>query len=405
MMRRAGAKTENGMRFVIKAGVIFGTVLGIAAAVFVASAAGIANVPATEAAAEPIDFQKARGLLQKRQQGLSLTAEEEAYLRRAIEARRAQRRDPSREARGPALPDRPSIGQKPITDMTADDRYKGQDGGLYGRGSNRPPDAHCRAAEAELAKIRPLNKGGAPSDDGRVVLISISMSNATQEFSEFKRIADIDPLKARCLTIVDCAQGGQAMAEWVPPDARPWAEAMRRISAAGVTPAQVQVAWIKLANKRPQGDLEEHGRALQRDTEAVLRNVRAKFPNLRIAYLGSRIYGGYGTTSLNPEPYAYESGFVVRWLIRDQIGQKEAMNFDSAKGAVQMPLLLWGPYLWGDGVTPRQGDGLTWVREDFGGDGTHPSPAGRTKVANLLLDFFKTDPLARSWFVEKKAAQ
>jgi len=372
---------------------------------FVASAAGTETGLAAEAADAPIDFQRARGLLQKRQQGLSLTAEEEAYLRRAIEARRSAGRASRQGGRDATAPGRPHIGQKPITDMTADDRYKGQDGGLYGKGANRPPDAHRRAAEAELAKVRSLDKDGKPAEDGRVVLISISMSNATQEFSEFKRIADVDPAKARRLIIVDCAQGGQAMAEWVPPDARPWTEAQRRISAAGVTPAQVQLGWIKLANKRPQGDLEEHGRILQRDTEAVLRNAKARFPNLRIAYLGSRIYGGYGTTSLNPEPYAYESGFVVRWLIQDQIAQKDAMNYDPAKGAVQMSLLLWGPYMWSDGTTPRQGDGLVWASEDFGGDGTHPSPAGRTKVANLLLDFFKTDPLANPWFVEKSAAQ
>lgn len=351
-------------------------------------------------AGAPIDFERARGLLQKRQRGQALSADEEGYLRRAIEARRGR-------AGGGASPPSPraSIGQKPLTDMTADDRYKGQDGGLYGEGRNVPPEAHRRAAEAELAKIRPLDSGGRSDAEGRVVLVSISMSNATQEFSEFKRMADVDPAKSPRLTIVDCAQGGQAMAEWVSPDARPWAEAARRIAAAGVTPAQVQVAWIKLANKGPRGELEEHGRILQRDTLAVIQNSKAKFPNLRIAYLSSRIYGGYAAGSLNPEPYAYESGFVVRWMIQDQIRGGEALNYDAAKGSIRAPILLWGPYLWADGVTPRQGDKLVWERGDLGGDGTHPSPSGRQKVANLLLDFFKSDPLAKSWFVGNAVAR
>ena len=68
-------------------------------------------------------------------------------------------------------------------------------------------------------------------------------------------------------------------------------------------------------------------------------------------------------------------------------------------GAVKAPLLLWGPYLWADGVTPRQSDRLTYTREDLAGDGTHPSEAGRDKVARVMLDFFKTDPLAKSWFM------
>jgi hypothetical protein len=41
--------------------------------------------------------------------------------------------------------------------------------------------------------------------------------------------------------------------------------------------------------------------------------------NLRVAYLASRIYGGYADGRLNPEPYAYEGEFVVRLLILSQI--------------------------------------------------------------------------------------
>jgi hypothetical protein len=68
---------------------------------------------------------------------------------------------------------------------------------------------------------------------------------------------------------------------------------------------------------------------------------------------------------------------------------------------VKAPLLLWGPYLWADGVTPRKGDGLVWERKDLAADGVHPSPSGRQKVADQLLKFFKTDPSARTWFVKK----
>jgi hypothetical protein len=294
---------------------------------------------------------------------------------------------------------KPSVGFTPLNEMSAEDIYKGEDGGLYGRGRNDPPEDHQAAARAETERIVPLDRDGTPSTDGRIVLVSISMSNATQEFSEFKKIADSDPDKSPRLTIVDCAQGGQAMGQWVDPNARPWAVALERLEKAGVSPRQVQVAWIKLANVAPKGDLEKHGKKLQRDTIAVLHNARERFPNLRIAYLGSRIYAGYAGTQLNPEPYAYESAFVVRWLIQDQIKGDKGLNYDPARGPVISPLLLWGPYLWGDGLTPRKADGLVWKREDLGPDGTHPSESGRKKVADLLLKFFKTDPNARTWFV------
>ena len=102
---------------------------------------------------------------------------------------------------------------------------------------------------------------------------------------------------------------------------------------------------------------------------------------------------------LNPEPYAYESAFSVRSLIEDQIKGKTELNFDPKKGQVQSPLLLWGPYLWDDGVTPQKSDGLIWKREDLAGDGTHPSQSGRQKVAELLLTFLKTDVNAKGWFL------
>ena len=60
--------------------------------------------------------------------------------------------------------------------------------------------------------------------------------------------------------------------------------------------------------------------------------------------------------------------------------------------------MLWGAYTWADGKTPRA-DGLTWLPADFNAkDGTHPSESGTTKVAQLLLKFFRHDPTARSWW-------
>jgi hypothetical protein len=350
-----------------------------------------------QAAEEKIDFAKARELMRKRQGGEKLTAEEQAYLERARKAFAA-----AGGQLGATFTKGEKSGLKPISDMTADDRYQGEDGGLYGGGKNTPPEEHRKAALAELAKIEPLDAQGKPAKEGKIVFLSISMSNATQEFSYFKQIADKDKEKSDKLVIVDGAQGGQAMAEWAPQDGGPWAEALRRIDRAGVSPAQVQVAWIKLANKGPRGGLKEHGGKLHDDTLAVIQNAKQKFPNLRIVYLASRIYGGYANGPLNPEPYAYESGFVARWLIQEQIKGEKPLNYDAARGDVKAPLLLWGPYLWADGTTPRGGDKLTYTRKDLAGDGTHPSQSGREKVANLLLEFVNEDELAKTWFTAKK---
>jgi hypothetical protein len=308
---------------------------------------------------------------------------------------------PPRPGNDPRRKSGEKLGLKPLTEMAGDDSYHGEDGGLYGGGRNVPPAGHESAARKETAQIVPRDRDGDPSPDGKIVLISISMSNWTQEFSLFKQIADRDPDKSPLVTIVDCAQGGQTMARWADARANPWSVAEQRLKQAGVTAAQVQAAWIKIANAGPTGELAQHGKPLQHDTTAVLQNARARFPNLRIVYLESRIFAGYATSGLNPEPYAYEGAFVVRWLIQAQINGDEALNYDPRRGAVKSPLLLWGAYLWADGLQPRQGDGLVWKREDLAGDGTHPSEAGRRKVADLLLKFCKTDANLKSWFIKQ----
>jgi hypothetical protein len=293
---------------------------------------------------------------------------------------------------------------KPLSDMAASDKYKGEDGGLYGAGQNEPPKEHRAAALKEIEKIVPLDADGKPAKDGKIVLVSIGMSNTTQEFSRFKQAADRDPDKSASVVIVDGAQGGQAAAQWAGKDKRPWAELEKRLQNAGVSPAQVQAAWVKQAEIQ-QGNLGEfpaHAKKFKDNLQIIVQILKEKFPNLRVVYLSSRIYAGYATTRLNPEPYAYEGAFSVRWLIQDQIKGSAELNFDASKGAVKSALLLWGPYLWANGTTPRKDDQLVYERKDLSDkDGTHPSDSGRQKVAELLLKFFKSNDLAKPWFTRR----
>lgn len=333
--------------------------------------------------ADGIDRAKAQTLFRREQGGEKLTADEQAYLDKAKEARK---RGGGGGSSGAGNQRKAPESLKPLSDMSAEDLYEGEDGGLYGGGKNTLPESLAKAAEAACEQIKPI--------DGKVALVSISMSNATMEFSTFKRIADADGRKSDKLTIVDCAQGGQAMAEWVDLEGPPWQEAMRRIESAGVAPAQVQVAWIKLANKSPDGSMKDHLTKLEADTTKVLQNAKSKFPNLRIAYLGSRIWAGNGKGGLNPEPYAYESAFGVRHLIQQQLEGDPALVEGKA------PLLLWGPYLWAEGTKGRTLDDLKWEPQDFNNDGVHPSGSGREKVAHQLLEFFANDGLAKGWFAK-----
>ena len=256
------------------------------------------------------------------------------------------------------------------------------------------PAFHLAEGLARARAIAPLDATGRPATSGRYVFISIGMSNTTQEFSTFKPMADADGSRDPRLIVVDGAQGGVTAADWSNPACPCWNQVESRLQSAGASAAQVATAWIKLADRQPSEGWPGHAEKLRDNIVRVLQLLPARFPNLKLAYLSSRIYAGYATSTLNPEPYAYQSGFSVRWTIDEQL--RGQLRYEGPSPAA--PWLAWGPYLWADGLTPRS-DGLTWSCSEFQSDGTHPGTSGRQKVAMRLLEFVRTDPTAREWYL------
>lgn len=289
-----------------------------------------------------------------------------------------------------------SVGSTPLDQLGAG-TYLGFQGGLYPGGTNAMPEAHLVAGLAEATAVVPRNAAGQPAANGKVVLLSIGMSNCSQEFSRFVQIASADPLKHPRVQAVNGAQGGQTAAIIQNPDARFWTVVDERLAQANATREQVQVVWFKDADAQPTSGFPAHAETLHDEFVAILQVIRDRFPNARLCYIASRIYAGYATTSLNPEPYAYEHAFAVKWTIEDQIAGASELNFDPARGPVVAPWIAWGTYNWADGTIPGS-DGLTWACSDFQADGTHPSIAGANKVANRLASFLRTEPTAASWY-------
>jgi lysophospholipase L1-like esterase len=327
----------------------------------------------------------------KQRRGEPVSDEERRYVQGVMAKRR--------EEYAKAHPPQDYTGLVPLTDL-GKGTYKGEQGGLYPEGENAPPSAHLKAGLELARRIAPLNQEGQRSEDGKIVLLTIGMSNTTQETQAFQKRAVADPELDPRLVIVDGAQGGQTATITANPQSNFWKVVDQRLSEARITVKQVQVVWLKQANAGPTQPFPEEVKKLESDLAGTLRNLSDRFLNLKIAYLSSRIYAGYASTPLNPEPHAYESAFAVKWLIADQTSGKPELNYDAAKGQVRAPWLGWGPYLWADGRKGRK-DGRVWLPEDLGPDGTHPSMQGREKVAKLLLDFFKEDATSKTWFVSR----
>src|SRR5258706_126918 len=313
-----------------------------------------------------------------------------------------------------------NLGVNPLNEMGFT-TYSNSVGGLYPNGANTRPPAH-EAAGLRIATndIVPLNaSGSADTNNRKIVLLSLGVSNTTQEWASgdnvthnitnaFKYRADLDPSKNPQLVIVDGAFGGQDAITWTNPASGNWAMVIaQRLAAAGVTTNQVQAVWLNQAMVAAHnyGSFPGHAQALQGYLAIILRIAKAKYPNLRLAYLSCRTRS-YDTNAadLNPEPFAFETAFADKWVVQDQINGLNNLNYNLSNGPVVAPWICWGPYIWGDGLTPRS-DGLVWLCSDLSqADYTHPSSNGVYKVASQLLAFFKTDPTTTPWFLKKNAA-
>jgi hypothetical protein len=246
--------------------------------------------------------------------------------------------------------------------------------------------------------------GSVNEENGKIGFVAVGMSNTSMEFETFQEQADDIPRLNPAVVFVDGAQHGKATQFIADPEDEYWTVLDERLAKAGLSDEQVQVVWLKNARARSNLPFPLDALLLKADLREIVELLYERFPNLKIVYLSSRTYGGYATIDLNPEPYAYQSAFAVKWLIEDQLAGDIGLNYDPDESTVYAPWLSWGPYLWADGLAAEH-EGFIWEQSDFAFDGTHTSPSGQAKVAGLLYHFLRTDETAVPWFLSSESTQ
>jgi hypothetical protein len=304
-------------------------------------------------------------------------------------------------------------GLVPLNDLGSAPYNYGYFGGLYENGSNVMAADHFVHGLAAASRIQPLDADGHPSPDGKIVFLAAGFGETARIMESFAGIAANDRrVDHNHLVILNAARDGADYRFWDGlPDGTPRYDAVNAgtLAPANVTPQQVQVAWVEMENETflPLGSSAVAGAdpyRLKSFIAGVVREMKRQYPNLQIAYLSSRVYGGYAT---NGEPFAYETGLANRWVITTQMEQERMeipeWHWDSRVGLIDdtrsavAPWVAWGPYLWANGATPRS-DGLAWLRGDFEADGATLSASGAVKGAKLLFDFLLHEPTAKGWF-------
>jgi hypothetical protein len=285
----------------------------------------------------------------------------------------------------------------PLTEL-GKGKFMGEMGGLYPNGSNVMPEAFYNDAVEMASSIQPLNAKGNPDPNGKVGMISIGASTVAMFGKAVEeKIYGVKGIR-NDLVFVNGGVGGQDLNKIADQSGRYWTEVDKRVKAAGLTNEQVQVMWFQVDDLRNTiSSFPDRPNMLVESFTWHIQQMKKRYPNLKLLYLTGRHTTEYMPSDAKPkhkEPRAYLNGWACKWIIEKQIDGDPGLSYQGT--SAKAPLLLWGPYFWTQGEKTRS-DGYSFTPDLTVNDGVHPNAAGEVRVANDLLDFWKSDPVSAIW--------
>jgi len=306
-----------------------------------------------------------------------------------------------------------STGLIPLNDLGTG-YYNGMQGGLYLSGTNIMPLSHKKKGNNYSKQFKPLDSfGNINYEEGEILMLAFGASiasNAINAFGDSLVTYDFEGV-SNCVSIKSMCFGGKDLDYMIDTASDNYWDGVRnRMADRGDTYAQVQIAWLmQQSDGDSTDDFLTYFNSVSAKYVTLLQMMKDSFPNLKQIFISGMHYTGYMDPNHDrypsfSNPHDYWGNLVIRDLIVRQISGDPALKYKGIAPAV--PWLAWGPYFWADGVNPRQTDLLSWkceqFRTDLTGGGFHliNEPESLGVEAHMLLNFFETNPVAKTWYLD-----
>jgi len=289
--------------------------------------------------------------------------------------------------------------------------FEGYEGGLYPGGSNEIPIAHKRRGIQISKTLLPLDTlGNVDFENGKVVFAGLGASTAGNTWNHFVDKVESEPGINPCLQVVNGCQGAKGLEIMIDTANLKWywyENVLPKLYDQGVTPEQVQAIWIRSASKEDTiMEFPLFPNAIADKYAALMPILQDTFPNIKLAFVSGFFYGGYADTAkafydVVVEPGSYWTNYSVKWLVERQISGDTTLVYRGADR--KSPWIGWGPHTWSDGTRANTYDSLFWDCElDFApdGGGYHLTNAGKDKDSDLMMEWAKTNPVTKRWFLD-----
>lgn len=283
----------------------------------------------------------------------------------------------------------------PINDL-GKNKYMDSVGGLYPGGVNKASGTYAHNLLRFSDSIIPIDTFGNPSATGNILFLSLGGSTGGHNMQALRDKTKGNPETNPYLKLLNGNNGsGEASLNSIAkPDAPYWDHVTYSLTATKSSYRQVQVIYLETEDSSVNVSWPGRPIEVKLLLEAALRNIKIKFPNIKIVYVLGRTQTFNVVATWNKEPCPYYFGWACKWAIQDQINNVPGTKYKGPKAVA--PLLAWGFYQWADSM-PRKTDGFYWLPSETA-DGLHANAEGQDTLSNRFQNFLLTDKYASTWY-------